>query len=74
MTITSHKIQTVLKTYDKQLRLGQMYKRGEKKEEKKTEDLVHISPEGKNKQQISELVAIRDKETQITKTALHKDE
>lgn len=74
MTITSHQIQSVLKTYDRQLRLERMYKRGENEGAKLTVDLVHISPEGRNKLQISELVATQNKEPQVAKTALDKDE
>ncbi len=74
MTITNHDIQTVLKTYNRQLRLEQMSRRSESKKARNIEDLINISPEGRKKQQALELVAVLDKEREIEKTYTNKDE
>ena len=73
MTITNHDIQTVLKTYNRQLRLERMSRSSESKKARNIEDLINISPEGRRKQLALELVAGQEKEREIEKTYTNKD-
>jgi len=61
-------------TYNRQLRFERKNRSSENKRTQSTEDLVHISPEGRKKQQALELVAVQDKEREIAETYTNKDE
>ncbi len=60
MTITNQKIETVLRTYHRQLRTGRMNQNSENKKAQSAEDLVNISIAGRMKQLASEPVEIQD--------------
>ncbi len=73
MTITNQQIETVLRTYDKQLRIERINQNSENKKAQSAEDLVNISLAGKMKQLASEPVEIQDSKGQIEETSPNKE-
>ncbi len=64
MTITNQQIETVLRTYDRQLRIERMNQNSENKKAQSAEDLVNISLAGRMKLLASEPVEIQDSKGQ----------